>query len=57
MLLVEGASTGETHLLDRLGLVTGTATEQWTDPAGPAGRYQVVAYRAGSGDTSAVSTS
>ncbi|UQU62374.1 hypothetical protein COUCH_25475 [Couchioplanes caeruleus] len=56
MLLVEGAVPGETHLLDRLGLVAGTATEQWTDPAGRAGTYQVVAYRAGSGDTSAVST-
>jgi trimeric autotransporter adhesin len=56
MLLVEGAVTGETHLLDRLGLVTGTATEQWTDPAGRAGNYQVVAYRAGSGDNSAVSS-
>ncbi|MEV4706302.1 hypothetical protein [Actinoplanes sp. NPDC049316] len=56
MLLVEGAVPGETHLLDRLGLVTGTATEQWTDPAGRASSYQVVAYRAGSGDNSAVST-
>ena len=57
MLLVEGAVPGETHLLDRIGLVTGAATEQWTDPAGPADRYQVVAYRAGSGDNSGVSTS
>ncbi|MEU7907183.1 hypothetical protein [Actinoplanes sp. NPDC049118] len=53
-LMVEGAVTGEVHLLDRLGLVTGTATEQWADQSGLAGSYQVVAYRAGSGDNSGV---
>ncbi|RZU50740.1 hypothetical protein EV385_2522 [Krasilnikovia cinnamomea] len=55
-LMVENAATGETHLLDRLGLVTGTATEQWTDPAGTTGRYQVVAYRADGGENSAAVT-
>ncbi|BFU41851.1 hypothetical protein [Krasilnikovia sp. MM14-A1004] len=53
LLMVENAATGETHLLDRLGLVTGTATEQWTDPAGTTGRYQLVAYRADGGENSA----
>jgi hypothetical protein len=42
------------HLVDRMGLVAGTSTEQWTDPAAPAGGagYQVVAYRAGDGENS-----
>ncbi|GAB1643622.1 hypothetical protein [Krasilnikovia sp. MM14-A1259] len=55
-LMVENAVAGEVHLLDRLGLVTGTATEQWTDPAGTAGQYQLVAYRADGGENSAVVT-
>lgn len=53
-LMVENVPAGETHLLDRLGLVTGTNTEQVTLPAGGAGHYQVVAYRADTGDNSAV---
>jgi hypothetical protein len=53
-LMVENAVTGESHLLDRLGLVTGTATEQWTAPVMVAGTYQIVAYRADSGENSAV---
>ncbi len=54
--MVENTVAGESHLLDRLGLVTGTATEQWTAPAGLSGTYQVVAYRAGTGDNSAAAT-
>ncbi|MFI7600066.1 hypothetical protein [Actinoplanes sp. NPDC049681] len=53
-LMVEGAAVGESHLIDRMGLVTGSVTEQWADPAGTAGRYDVVAYRAETGDNSPV---
>ncbi|MEV4639822.1 hypothetical protein AB0J80_20995 [Actinoplanes sp. NPDC049548] len=51
-LMVEGATPGETHLIDRMGLVTGAVTEQWVDPAGMAGRYDLVSYRAETGDNS-----
>jgi hypothetical protein len=36
-LMVENTLAGEVHLLDRAGLVIGTATEQWADPAAPPG--------------------
>ncbi|MEV8508386.1 glycosyl hydrolase family 28-related protein [Actinoplanes sp. NPDC051475] len=52
-LMVEGAAVGEAHLIDRMGLVTGSVTEQWADPAGTAGRYDVVSY-AVTGDNSPV---
>jgi hypothetical protein len=52
-LMVEGSSAGESHLVNRLGLVAGTATEQFAVPTN-SGQYQVVAYRVGSGDNSAV---
>ncbi|AGL20062.1 right-handed parallel beta-helix repeat-containing protein [Actinoplanes sp. N902-109] len=58
-LMVEDTLPGETHILDRLGLVTGAATEQFlpvSSAALVAGTYQVVAYRAGTGDFSAVSS-
>jgi hypothetical protein len=55
---VDGCVTGETHLVDRAGLVQGSVTETWVDPGAPAGAatYQVVAYRAGDGENSAVAT-
>ncbi|GIE83118.1 hypothetical protein Aph02nite_90680 [Actinoplanes philippinensis] len=53
-LMVEKALTGESHLIDRIGLTTATVTEGWTAPAGLAGAYQIVAYRAGTGELSAV---
>ncbi|MEU8664166.1 hypothetical protein, partial [Actinoplanes philippinensis] len=53
-LMVEKSLTGESHLIDRIGLTTTAATEGWTAPAGLAGAYQVVAYRAGTADLSAV---
>ncbi|MEV4706340.1 hypothetical protein [Actinoplanes sp. NPDC049316] len=44
--LVDNAKAGDVHLVDRMGLVAGTATEQWADPAGaPGAVYRVVAYR------------
>ncbi|MEU7907584.1 hypothetical protein [Actinoplanes sp. NPDC049118] len=47
---VDNVAAGEVHLVDRLGLVAGTATEQWTDPAAGAGAtYRVMAYRQGDG--------
>ncbi|TWP54034.1 hypothetical protein FKR81_00215 [Lentzea tibetensis] len=57
-LMVENTVAGEAHLLDRVGLVIGSSTEQWTDPTAPAGSaiYQVVAYRAGDGENSTVTT-
>ncbi|WP_067504130.1 right-handed parallel beta-helix repeat-containing protein [Actinoplanes sp. TFC3] len=57
-LMVEDAVAGETHSLTRLGLVTGTATEQFSSSSSAlvAGSYQVVAYRAGSGDFSSVAS-
>jgi len=55
-LMVENVPAGETHLLDRLGLVTGTNTEQVAIPSDVPGQYQVVGYRADSGDDSAVTT-
>ncbi|MBT8227013.1 MAG: hypothetical protein KJO75_16165, partial [Dactylosporangium sp.] len=45
---------GETHLVDRIALVAGPATESWTEvnaPAGP-GVYQVVAFRSTDGENS-----
>ncbi|GIE30363.1 hypothetical protein Ait01nite_034080 [Actinoplanes italicus] len=53
-LMVEKTVTGESHLIDRMGLVTGATTEQWTAPAALSGTYQVVAYRAGDGELSPV---
>ena len=52
--LVEKTVTGESHLIDRIGLVTATATEQWTAPTELSGTYQVVAYRTGTPELSAV---
>ena len=54
--LVDSLLVGEVHLVDRIGLVTGSSTEAWTDPAAPTGPtlYQVVAYRSGDGENSAV---
>lgn len=47
LVTVESATPGETHLVDRVGLVRGIATQTWTDQSAPAGSatYQVVAYR------------
>ncbi|SDT68076.1 right-handed parallel beta-helix repeat-containing protein [Actinoplanes derwentensis] len=53
-LMVEKAVAGESHLIGRTGLVAGTATEQWAVPAGSTGTHQIVAYRAGDGELSAV---
>ncbi|MEU4623532.1 hypothetical protein AB0G04_26605 [Actinoplanes sp. NPDC023801] len=53
-LMVERAVIGESHLIDRIGLVTGASTEQWTASAALSGTYQVVAYRTGDGELSAV---
>lgn len=56
-LMVENTVAGEAHFIDRVGLVTGTRTEQWTDPAPSShATYQVVAYRAGAGENSAVAS-
>jgi hypothetical protein len=56
-LMVEDTVAGETHFLDRLGLVTGSATEQYAPSSSLVpGTYQVIAYRAGSGDFSGVSS-
>ena len=45
---VDNCALGETHLMDRVGLVAGTATEGWTDPSATSGAtYQVVAYQVG----------
>ncbi|GIE22205.1 right-handed parallel beta-helix repeat-containing protein [Winogradskya humida] len=58
-IMVEGASAGETHFLDRLGLVTGTATEQLSLSSSSVvagSSYSVVSYRADSGDFSGVSS-
>nr|WP_306206813.1 glycosyl hydrolase family 28-related protein [Actinoplanes sp. RD1] len=54
--MVENTVVGESHLLDRLGLVAGTATEQFTVPAGLTGTYQVVAYRTDTAENSAAAT-
>ncbi|MFC3382567.1 glycosyl hydrolase family 28-related protein [Couchioplanes azureus] len=43
---VDNAVVGEVHLMDRIGLVAGTATEAWTDTEGT-GPYDVVAYQVG----------
>lgn len=43
---VDNAVVGEVHRMDRIGLVAGTATEGWTDPAGT-GPWDVVAYQVG----------
>ncbi|ROP28801.1 hypothetical protein [Couchioplanes caeruleus] len=51
--LIEGTVAGEVHLVDRLGLVAGTRTQQWTEPrrqAKPAA-YHVVAYTAAENST------
>ncbi|GAA2487730.1 hypothetical protein Ahu01nite_024430 [Winogradskya humida] len=44
---IDSAAAGEIHLMDRIGLVAGAATEGWTDPATPTGptTYQVVAVQ------------
>ncbi|MEU4217287.1 right-handed parallel beta-helix repeat-containing protein [Actinoplanes sp. NPDC026623] len=49
--LVDNAAAGDVHLVDRIGIVAGTATEQWTDPAAAAAgtAYRVLAYRQGDG--------
>jgi hypothetical protein len=45
---VEDARAGDVHLVGRTGLVAGTGTEQWIDPAGPSGAtYRVLACRRG----------
>jgi hypothetical protein len=47
----------DAHLIDRVGLVGGKATEGWVDADwAPGDRYQVVAFRAGSGANSPVAT-
>ncbi|GAB1646151.1 putative Ig domain-containing protein [Krasilnikovia sp. MM14-A1259] len=45
---IEGTVAGEVHLVDRLGLIAGGETEQFTEPNPPAGpaTYYVVAYTA-----------
>jgi hypothetical protein len=53
--LIEGTIAGEAHMVDRLGLVAGTRTEQFTEPGAPAGAvHHVVSYTAN--DNSATST-
>lgn len=46
---IDDAQAGETHLMDRIGLVQGSATESFTDTSAPSGAvsYQIVAYRSG----------
>ncbi|MFI1991638.1 carbohydrate binding domain-containing protein [Actinoplanes sp. NPDC020271] len=45
--LIEGTVAGDAHLVDRLGLVAGTRTEQFTEANGPANAvYHVVSYTA-----------
>jgi len=44
--VIDNAVVGEVHLMDRIGLVAGTATEGWTDTLG-SGPYDVVAYQVG----------
>ncbi|GID93847.1 hypothetical protein ACFQFC_07400 [Amorphoplanes digitatis] len=47
---VDKVAAGNVHLVDRLGLVAGTGTQQWADPAGrPGTAYRVMAYRQGDG--------
>ncbi|BEL06668.1 hypothetical protein Q0Z83_048590 [Actinoplanes sichuanensis] len=42
---VDDTLKGDVHLVDRIGLVSGTRTEQFADPGAPAGTtYHVVAY-------------
>ncbi|GAA1658693.1 hypothetical protein [Actinoplanes couchii] len=53
-IMVENTVVGESHLLDRLGLVEGTATEGLTGL--PSGTYQVVAYRTDSSENSGATT-
>ncbi|WP_045743893.1 hypothetical protein [Actinoplanes rectilineatus] len=53
-LMVENTVVGESHLLDRLGLVEGTATEGLTGLS--SGTYQVVAYRTDSSENSGATT-
>ncbi|GIJ49937.1 hypothetical protein Val02_68230 [Virgisporangium aliadipatigenens] len=56
-LIIDGATAADAHLIDRVGLVSGTATEGWVDAEWAAGnRYQVVAFRAGDGANSPVAT-
>ncbi|MFI5491990.1 hypothetical protein [Actinoplanes sp. NPDC051859] len=51
---VDSTVAGEVHLVDRIGLTAGTATEQFVDPNGTAGnRYHVVSYHATTGQNSA----
>ncbi|MFC4068582.1 carbohydrate binding domain-containing protein [Actinoplanes subglobosus] len=45
--LIEGTVAGEAHMVDRLGLVAGTRTEQFTETGAPANAvYHVVSYTA-----------
>jgi trimeric autotransporter adhesin len=54
----DGVSAGETVLMDRIGLVQGSATQSFTDASAPSGAvtYQVVAYRSGAVSGSELST-
>ncbi|GAB1640549.1 hypothetical protein KRMM14A1259_09720 [Krasilnikovia sp. MM14-A1259] len=46
--LVDNTQAGDVHLIDRIGLVSGTAIQQWIDPAPASGTtYRVAAYRQG----------
>lgn len=56
LVYADSNAIGEVHLVDRIGLVAGTSTETWSDPAPPAGPavYQIVAYRGDDGENSAV---
>ncbi|MFI5496116.1 hypothetical protein [Actinoplanes sp. NPDC051859] len=53
--LIEGTVAGEKHLVDRIGLVAGARTEQWSEANPPAGTsvYHVVAYTAQDNSTTA----
>jgi hypothetical protein len=44
--VIDTAVVGEVHLMDRIGLVAGAATESWTTTQG-SGPYDVVAYQVG----------
>ncbi|WP_433796572.1 right-handed parallel beta-helix repeat-containing protein [Actinoplanes sp. CA-252034] len=51
---VDDTTKGDVHLVDRIGLVNGTRTEQYTDPNATAGAaYHVVAYQP-NGDLGAI---
>jgi trimeric autotransporter adhesin len=54
--VVDDCVDGQTHLVDRVGIVGGTATQTWTDVNALTGAntYQVVSYRAVDGENSAL---